>query len=716
MKKNKSKQAMSDTIYKTYELKVTGMSCTNCALGIKKALEKDGFLNVETNFATDDVKFDAVKEDQLPQAVKKIESLGYKVQFESNKQAGAKTTFFDIEKKFYISLIFTIPLILAMFMPIPLMHEAWFQLILTIPVFIIGSLHFGRSAVMSLKSGVSNMDVLITLGSSAAFIYSLIGTINKMGHSYMFYETTASIITIVLLGNLLEHRSVKRTTNAIDELTRLQKKKARRIKMNLMNMQEVIEETETSKLSKGDRLLVNTGDQIPIDGQIFWGTGNIDESMISGESIPVDKSSGEAVVGGTTLIHGTIKIKVTATGKDTVLSQIIEMVKKAQQDKPKLQNLADKISTYFVPIVVGLSLITLALSLWVFNIPFQDSLMRAIAVLVIACPCALGLAIPTAVVVGLGKSAKSGILLKGGSAFDKISQIEKIVFDKTGTLTNGNFKIKNIRSFIENEEYLRSLVFSLEKHSSHPIAVSLVGELKDSLPIGLNHIEEQKGLGIEGKDAEGNVFKAGSYHIARHLTDDANHNLYIIKNDQLIGWIDIEDEVKPEAKQTIAWLKSKGIETILLSGDKEYRCNELASRLEIDTVYSEKLPHQKLEIIESLSKDYKVAMVGDGINDSPALAKAFLGISMSNATQVAVNSAELILLKGNLALLQKAFLIAKHTQSTIKQNLFWAFFYNIMAIPLAMTGYLSPMVAAFAMAFSDLVVVFNSLRLKIRKI
>lgn len=708
---------MTEKIYSIYELKVTGMNCTNCALGIKKTLEKGGFKSVEANFATDEVKFEAEGEEQLQNAVKKIQSLGYQVFVpERGEEAIKANKIFSIEAKFLVSAVFTIPLIMAMFLPYEFMHADWFQLTLTIPVFLIGIWHFGKSAFMSLRSGVANMDVLITLGSTAAFVYSLIGTINQMGHKYMFYETSASIITIVLLGNLLEHRSVKRTTTAVEELTRLQKKTARRLAAGTHAEQEVIEEVDVNALAPGDRVLVNTGDQIPIDGVIVWGHGNIDESMISGESLPVDKGVEDAVVGGTLLLQGTLKVKVTATGKQTVLSQIIEMVKKAQQDKPQLQNLADKISGIFVPTVVILAILTLLGNLWLTDLPFRDALMRGVAVLVIACPCALGLAIPTAVVVGLGKTAKSGILIRGGSTFDKISQVDTMVFDKTGTLTTGKFKIKEIKAFGKSLDGLKSVIYSLEKHSSHPIAQSLVKELKGYGKIDLEKVSEQKGLGLDAYDKNESNYKIGSYSIASHLTHEDQHNLYVLMDNQLIGWVDLEDEIKPEARETISFLKAKGIKTVLLSGDKSHRCHELAQTLGIDIVYAEQLPHQKLEIIEKLGKDHKVAMVGDGINDSPALAKAFLGVSMSNATQVAVKSAEVILLKGNLSLIRKSLKISGLTLVTIRQNLFWAFFYNVMAIPLAMTGYLSPMVAAFAMAFSDLVVVFNSLRLKVKKV
>ncbi len=702
------------------ELKVEGMSCTNCSLGIKKALEKQGFSGVDADFTTDDVRFETTDESRTDKAVKTIEGLGYKVAFRKDDNLNdvtGKKGLSTIEKKFWFTAVFTVPLILAMFIPIDLLHNDYFQLALTIPVFAVGFWHFGKSAFNSLRAGVTNMDVLIFMGSTAAFIYSLVGTVYRLGHDYMFYETSASIISIVLLGNMLEHRSVKKTTSAIDELSRLQKTTAKRITQEMNEGQEYIEEIDASLVKTGDYVLVNTGDKIPVDGEIYWGHGSIDESMVSGESVPVERTKGDKVIGGTIIEKGNIKVRTTATGKDTVLSQIIEMVRNAQKDKPRLHNLADKISTVFVPTVVVIAILTLVGWYFIGDLPFRDSLMRGVAVLVIACPCALGLAIPTAVVVGLGRTAKNGILIKGGSVFDKFPQIEKIVFDKTGTLTTGKFRVKNLEAMGgKSQQSLVALLYSMEKHSSHPIAKSIVREFKGAEPILFDKVEEEKGLGLTAWDKNGNVYNAGSYDTVRSLTSDNTHSIYVTMNDKLIGWVDIEDEIKPEAKEAIDYFKKRGITTVLLSGDREKNCRDIALKLGIDEVYFEKRPDEKLQIVEELSSKYKVAMVGDGINDAPALAKAYVGISMSDATQVAVKSADVVLLKGNLSLLSKTFGSARVTQRTIKENLFWAFIYNIMAIPLAVIGLLSPMIAAAAMALSDVIVVLNSLRLKKRKL
>ncbi len=707
---------MSGKLFKTYTYKVEGMTCTNCALGIQRSLEKEGFGEVQVDFTSGEVSFSTGDDNMLPRALKRIGELGYTVA-ERSADMEEKKGLAPIEKKFWFTVIFTIPLVLAMFIPIDFLHNDLFQLALTIPVFAVGFWHFGRSAWFSLRAGVTNMDVLIFLGSTAAFIYSLIGTIYGLGHDYMFYETSASIISIVLFGNMLEHRSVKKTSSAIDDLARLQNNTARLITSEMHEGQEYVEEVDASLLEKGQRVLVNTGDKIPVDGEVYWGSGSVDEGIISGESIPVEKQKGDKVVGGTVLLSGTMKVVATATGKDTVLAQIIELVREAQRDKPKLQNLADKISQIFVPVVVMLALLTIGYWFVGTELPFRDSLMRGIAVLVIACPCALGLAIPTAVVVGIGRSAKNGILIKGGTAIDKFAAVDTMVFDKTGTLTTGQFRIRNLTCFGKTEESVRSVFYSLEKHSSHPIAKAITQYFKGAGEIRFEQVNEQKGLGVEAVDKEGNVFIAGSFRIASHLTSDDSHNVYLLMNDQLIAVLDLDDELKPGAAETIARLKRKGIRIVMLSGDRQQRCDVIAASIGIDEVYAEQMPAMKLEVIDRLSAEgRKVAMIGDGVNDAPALARAYVGVSMSDATQVAVKSAEVILLKGDLNLLEKAFVATRTTLRTVKENLFWAFFYNVAAIPLAMIGLLTPIVAAGAMAASDIIVVLNSLRLKKRKL
>jgi Cu+-exporting ATPase len=482
---------------------------------------------------------------------------------------------------------------------------------------------------------------------------------------------------------------------------------------------EVITEINYKDIHVGAILQVNTGDKVPVDGEIISGDATIDESMLTGESIPVEKAAGHKVIGGTILTNGNIRMRAESVGDETMLSKIIELVKKAQQTKPNIQKLGDKISAIFVPVVLGIALLTFLLSYYVFDIASKTALMNSIAVLVISCPCAMGLATPTAVMVGIGRAAKKGILIKGGSTLEEFAKIKNIVFDKTGTLTTGEFKIGAINILGNtNEAEIKEVLFHLEQHSSHPIAKSLVKELKDSVANRkFIDIKEEKGLGISAKDEHNNTYQVGSYKIASGQTLSDMHNVYVLKNEVLIATVDLVDTLKENVQSAIVDMQQQGIEPVLLSGDSRKKCEELAKSLGIKVVYSEQLPSQKLEIIEQLTKVHSTAMVGDGVNDAPALAKASVGISISNATQVAIQSAQIVLLKSNdLSQLNEAYLISKHTLITIKQNLFWAFFYNIVAIPIAAMGFLNPMVGALAMAFSDVIVIGNSIRLKNKKL
>jgi Cu+-exporting ATPase len=697
---------------KKITLNVEGMTCANCALGIKKQLEKKGLDNVNVNFSTGEASYVNTSELTLNEIKASINGLGYKV-LDNVKDDEGKLS--SIEKKFYFSLIFTVPLFLHMFFSHDfILNNVWVQLGLCIPVFAMGFFHFGKSALGSLKTGVPNMDVLIVIGITSAFGYSLYGTMAYLGlpeaHNYLFYETAATITTLVLLGNVLEHRSVKQTTTAIKELNQLQKTEAQRILPN-----GEIELVDYNDIKENDILQFNTGDKIAVDGEIVWGNAVINEAMITGESTPVSKTIKNKVVGGTILEDGSIKMKAEKVGDETVLSKIIELVKNAQQDQPAIQKLGDKVSAIFVPIVIGIASLTFIITYFILDFELQQAMMQAISVLVISCPCAMGLATPTAVMVGIGRAAKKGILIKGGSTLEQFAKGKNIVFDKTGTLTTGQFVIKSTKLYaLVNEQELKDILFSIEHHSSHPIAKSIADYLKpDAKHIELVDVKEIKGKGVEAKDEQGNHFQLGSYRLAEHLTDNENHSIYLIKNGELIAGVDIADELKDNVAETITLLNQQGLNTIMLSGDRPEKCNDLANQIGIKTVYSQQLPEQKLEKIDELQKNHPTIMVGDGINDAPALAKASVGVSLSNATQVAVQTAQIVLLNDkDLSQVYEAYLISKHTLKTIKQNLFWAFFYNVVAIPIAAFGFLNPMVAALTMAFSDVIVIGNSIRLK----
>ncbi len=709
-------------------LKVEGMDCANCALSITQTLTKKGFKDVSVDFLTGEVVFKNSASDDISGAVKSIHRLGYKVKSQTFNEPGKSSVHDHLthsivksEWKFVVSLVFTIPLILHMFLNYSILHDPIFQLLLCLPVMIIGTMHFGKSAFNAVRAGSPNMDVLIFIGSTAAFVYSLAGMIlyydsPEVGQ-YMFFETGATIITLVLLGNLIELRSVKQTTSAISQLQKLQPQTAKKIE--IINGIETIVDCNVETLKIGETVIINTGDRIPLDGRIIFGQASVNESMLTGESQPVFKSAGDEVTGGTILEDGHVRLIIEHVGSDTVLSRIIQLVKDAQHSKPEIQKLGDRISAIFVPAVLIISVLTFIISVAFLNIIVSKALMSSIAVLVISCPCAMGLATPTAVMVGLGRAARMGILIKGGATIELLAGVRTIVFDKTGTLTTGNFKIKNITCISGEEFLIRPLLYSLEKHSSHPIAKALQKELLpySSQQFEWKQITEDKGIGIYGTDNAGNLYSAGSIQMVKHFYEDLTHDIYLLKNNKLIATVDIEDEIKPNVTETISELKSRGIRVILLSGDRQKKCESVAAQTGIKEIYFEKLPKEKLEILSKLVMENPTAMVGDGVNDAPALSLATVGISISNASETAIQSAQVILLdKLDLQILLKALRITKITYSTIKQNLFWAFFYNVIAIPIAAAGMLNPMIGALSMAFSDLVVIGNSLRLRIRNI
>lgn len=715
-------------------LKVEGMDCANCAQTITRTLEKSGLENVQVNFITGEVVFEEVKPDRLSKVKRDINGLGYTVvespespgREDKIAQAGpadSESHYKKTARKFYFSLFFTIPLLLHMVLSHSWLHHPQVQFLLCVPVMLVGWWHFGRSAWKSIQAGAANMDVLITLGSSAAFFYSIIGsfflTTEKQIEDFLFFETAATIITLVLLGNLIEQRSVRQTTSAIQELSKLQATKAKKIFRN--QGEEIIQEVLVEELKIGDEVQVNTGDKIPVDGKIISGQALINEAIITGESIPVLKSKEEAVIGSTLVESGSIRIMTEQIGSTTTLSRIISLVKNAQMSKPPIQELGDKISTIFVPAVVGISVLTFLIAHFFVNKSMQDALMSSIAVLVISCPCAMGLAAPTAIMVGLGRAAQNGILIKGGRTLELLSSLKTIVFDKTGTLTTGNFIIRELNILKGSEAEIKTVLFALEKNSSHPIAKSLVRELK-SYEVAANKfvwkkIEEDKGLGINATLENGDLFSLGSFQMVRHFYQDLNHSLYLLRNNELIATIDLEDEIKSGTKEVIESLKKLGMRVIMVSGDRDVICQSVAKKVGIEEVHSEKMPDQKLTLIAEFSARQPTAMIGDGINDAPALAQANLGISMSDASAIAIQSAQVVLLhRQDLSVLIKALRIGKKTYSTIKQNFFWAFLYNVIAIPFAAAGYLSPMIGALSMAFSDLIVVGNSVRLKFTRI
>ncbi|HEX5026317.1 MAG TPA: cation-translocating P-type ATPase [Agriterribacter sp.] len=701
--------------------KVEGMDCTNCALTIRRYLEKEGLKDVKVNFVDGDVAFALNGGPSALEIRKGIEGLGYHVagNIESRATATPSRGINMHLRYVLICLPFTLVLLLHMvhgWLGWHWLMNPWIQLALCLPVYITGMSHFGKSAVKSLRNGIPNMNVLIAVGATAAFIYSLSGTLLGLGEDYLFYETAATIITLVFFGNYLESASIQSTQKALKGLVKSQKTMANMIAFD-EDHNEVIMPVDNADLRSGDLILIKNGEQVPADSKILWGTASVNESIITGESLPREKNAKDLLIGGSLVVDGTVKAQVTAASDNSALANIVNLVKQAQHEKPPVQQMADRISAVFVPTVIAISVLTFVINYFVLG-NFTTSLMRSIAVLVISCPCALGLATPAAVAVGLGRAARNGVLFRNAKSLELFKDIQQVVFDKTGTLTTGELTIDQFKSLNDavGEEELKRIAFSLEKYSNHPIAKSITSAWKTKNDIRWKNIEEIKGFGIKATSKEGDEYLAGSFKMASALTTDDTHNIYLIKNNELLGWIDVKDDIRPEAKTVVDYLHKKKITTYLLSGDSLAKCQRLAATLGIDEVMAEQTPEQKLTTVESLTKQAPTAMVGDGINDAPALAKATIGISLSDASQIAMQTADVVLMNHGLKNLPLSLGLGKHTFLTIKQNLFWAFFYNIIAIPIAAFGFLNPMFAALAMGLSDVVLGINSGRLFVKKV
>jgi Cu+-exporting ATPase len=692
---------------------VDGMTCTNCAMSVTKRLEKLGLQEVNTDFLSGEVSFQGdIAFEDLSKALDKI---GYAAR-EWQEELPEKG-FSALEKKFLFALVFSIPLFLHMFLP----HEHWLnnvyvQISLCTPVFLLGFFHFGKSGWGSVKSGIANMDVLIFIGSSAAYAYSVWGMLEYGNshevHDFLFFETCSTIITLVLLGNVIEHRSVQQTTTALKELTQMQKVTAR-----VVMLKDGAEHTETipaTQVRKGDVMQINEGDHVPVDGVCLHGSAELNEALITGESKPVKKDSGDALIGGSVVLSGQIRMQSIHVGKETTLARIVQLVKDAQASKPSLQKLSDKVSAFFVPVVIGIALLTFFIAWLVFDVAAKQALLQSIAVLVISCPCAMGLATPTAIVAGIGRAAKNGILIKGGDTLERFAEAKHIVFDKTGTITLGEFGIHALEVSDGNDEKkVQQILFSMEWHSSHPIAKSLVQRLKQEYSLmEFSEVKETKGKGIQATTKDGNTYEL----FGKTNSEEDFLTLVLLENQKEIARILLDDELNPSANKAIQQLQNEELECYLLSGDKNRRVANTARQTGIVNYLGEQKPEEKLAFIQQLKTKGKTVMVGDGINDAPALAAADVGISLGDASQVAISSAQIVILSRDLQKIYQARKIAEHTLKTIRQNLFWALFYNVIAIPIAATGFLNPMVGALSMAFSDVIVIGNSIRLKTKKL
>ena len=704
--------------------KVDGMSCTNCALSIHKYLNSKGIQEPKVNFMEGEVQFELVDPAQKPALIKGIQDLGYKVRGQAAEEVAKKWLDNNKERAFF-SLIFTIPLMVHM---IPGIHIHWLmqpyvQLGLTLPVFLVGINYFGKSALNSLKHGIPNMNVLVSIGALASFGYSLYGTLIGQGAQFAYYETTATIITFVFFGNYLEDASIASTQRALKDLVKAQKVMANMIVFD-EHHKEIIFNVAADTLKVGDILLINSGETVPMDCKILSGEANVNEAIVTGESVPVHRKMKDILLGGSTVENGSIKAYVTAVGDQTVLANILKMVKAAQGEKPPVQVLADKISAIFVPLVVGIALLTLVGNYYLTPIGFSESMLRAIAVLVISCPCAMGLATPAAIAVGLGRGARNGVLFKNAKSLETFKDIKQVVFDKTGTLTTGHFEISSFKLAPQaegqmTEQVFKNITYALEKYSNHPIANCIKEAWKTTEQLPWASIEEVKGMGIQATDKAGNTYWAGSFKTLADQGVEDGHNIYIQKNNQLMGWIDVADQIRPEAKGVIEQLHRQGIHTILLSGDRKEKCQQVGQALGIQEIIAEQSPVDKLNKLAELTKIAPTAMVGDGINDAPALAKATIGISLSNASHIAIQSAQVVLMNSGLKNLPMSLILGRKTYETIKENLGWAFSYNIIAIPVAALGFLGtwgPTYGALIMALSDVVLALNSLRLFKKKL
>ncbi len=733
---------------KTYNIE--GMDCASCAIMIEKALNKTpGIKKAVVNLMTEKAIIETDKEVPVTQLQKAVASAGnYKLinpanagsvemQGHDHSKMLKETQLKTLKNKMFFGLVFSVLLMilgLAKFFPflkdISNQTIFAFSLILATPVQIWLGSQFYKGMWGSLKNFKANMDTLIAVGTSAAYFYSLTATLfpaffSSAGQeAVIYFDTSTVILTLIILGRYLEAKAKGRASEAIKRLLTLQAKTAR----ILVNGQE--KEISIDAVKVGDLIVVKPGEKIPVDGRITEGQSAIDESMITGESIPVDKIKGDKVIGATINRMGTFVFRAEKVGKETALAQIIKLVEDAQGTKAPIQRLADVISGYFVPVVILIALVSFII--WLILGPsFAFALIIAVTVLIIACPCALGLATPTAIMVGTGKGAEEGILIKDAESLEKLRQIDVIIFDKTGTLTQGE---PQMTKYSDPETLL--LAYALESKSEHPLAKAVLNKAKaENLELKkVTNFQAQLGFGVQGMidntnyylgnlellKNKGIIIQDNDLLIISGLEHQGNTVLLLANEQKYLGFIALADQIKPEAKEALARLNKMQIRPILMTGDNMRTAEVIATLLNIKDWQAKVKPEDKLKKVKELqAQGLKVAMVGDGINDAPALTQANIGLAMGTGTDVAIESADIVILKGDINKVVKAIYLSKKTMSTIKGNLFWAFIYNIIGLPIA-AGVLypsfgillSPMIAAGTMAFSSIFVVLNSLRLK----
>lgn len=740
------------------EFPVTGMTCANCAMNIERALNKKvpGVVNASVNFATERVSVKYVpRVSTLEEIISAIKKAGYGavppedvLDAEDAEQLARQAEIKNQTQKFIVGVVFALPLfvismlrdfnLIGMWSHAPWVN--WFFLILATPVQFYTGRDYYVGGYKSIRNRSANMDVLIALGSSVAYFYSLAVLLFPSLGEHVYFETAAVIITLIKLGKLLEARTKGKTGGAIRKLIGLQPKTA----TILENGVEL--EIPLTRVKVDNVVIVRPGERIPVDGIVIEGESAVDESMLSGEPLPVDKHPDDTVVGGTINGEGLLKFKATRVGKETALAQIIKLVREAQGSKAPIQALSDRVAAIFVPTVIGLSIITFALW-WGITGDFVPAMIRMVAVLVIACPCALGLATPTAIMAGTGKGAEKGILFKRGEALEKATKLDTVVLDKTGTITMGKPAVVDILPVdeaIESEEQLLKLAASIERGSEHPLGKAIVNK---AIERGIDLWEPKNfkawgGLGVEGQ-VNGDSFRLGKPNWFHELGVDLSaiqekiHQLQsqgktvmlLVQNKDPMGILSVSDTLKPESKAAIELLHKQNLRVIMLTGDNHQTAQAIASEVNIDDIFAEVRPEEKSSKIRELQEaQHNVGMVGDGINDAPALAQADVGLAIGTGTDVAIETGDVILSSGSLIGISRAIKVSRQTMSTIKQNLFLAFVYNVILIPLA-AGVLAPFVffpvflrqlhpilAALAMALSSISVVANSLRLYNAKI
>ena len=703
-------------------LDIQGMTCASCVGRIEKYLKKDpSIIESSVNLATEKAKivFDD-KATNVDKIIDIVAKAGYEAKVHNEESGEDKERALHKEKLLIIlSSLLTLPLALPMlFEPfgIDLMPPPLLQLILATPVqFFIGA-RFYKSALGAIKAKTGNMELLVAIGTSAAYglsVYLLVKHFDH--HPHLYFEGSSVIITLVLLGKYFESKAKFQTTNAIRALRDLRPETAT-IKDGENEKQIAID-----KINLDDIVIVRPGERVAVDGIIIEGSTQIDESLITGESLPVEKVVNDKVIGGSINGDSKILVKVNALGSETMLSKIIRMVEDAQAEKAPIQRLVDKISSYFVPIVLVIATITLIITGLLTN-DWELAIINSVAVLVIACPCALGLATPTSIMVGTGVAAKVGILIKDAVALERAHSVTAIAFDKTGTLTEGKPTLSSLDIFMNDEATILKIIAALQSGSEHPLAKAVINYVESKKISYQPSIESKSitGKGIEGV-VEGRRYILGSkklledQSLAEKYEENGDTVSFLLDQDgkNILAVLSFRDEIKDGAKEMIEQLKQLDILSIMLTGDNQKSAKLVCDQLGISKYYAEIMPNDKSDIVNALKQQgHTVAMIGDGINDAPALAAADIGIAMSTGTDVAMQSAGITLMRGAPALIPASISISKATYTKIKQNLFWAFFYNIIGIPLAAFGYLSPMIAGAAMAFSSISVVTNSLLLK----